>query len=329
MQMESLRADNLVMNTSITTLKDNLNTLTNQFTSLFLSSKCNSKTGLDTEPDTNNYKTQSVKVDKKKEPRLLPVFKGCSEISDDSLLFKNFTDKLTKGVEVDKSIAEFRLDSSSSQTYQPFDLVFEEKNKKKPSIIFNKQNISNTSSKRLYTPENQFSEFSNQENENKNKESKTQNIGIKIKDFSNFKELLKDLRLSLHLSEVSMMKSKTDKGISEAELLMKEYADLDREICDLAEPNNQSIVFGHSPQKKIDRQLDVKKSQSLNLGYNSKTIYKCNLEHLKNSSNIHEFELKLSDVKENPELLDSYMIELKKELNVRRNKFEEIKGLLV
>lgn len=326
-QLESLKSDNLTLSSMLQVLQDSVSCLSTQFNTLCASSQSNTKTAHDTQLNAKPQDELSIFVQRKREPRPLVPFKNYSESSDQSVVFRQAPGKHGARLKVEPMVHDFRLDSSMSQALQPFEPLWKGKPDAK-SINFEIKSPARTPHKQQTKFVKPFA--SSESQDSKTSEDKGEHGGdLKIKDFSDFKELLKDLRLSIHLSEFSVMNEQHDCGIKQIEALISEYAELDKEICDLTQLNNQSTILNFSPIKRFNNATSVKKSQSLNLGHQPKGIYMYNLELLRKASNLHQLELKIRDLHNQPHEIEPLIAKLKKEISSRRNKFEELKEFIV
>lgn len=327
-QIESLRNDGITFSNMLKVLQESISSISTQFNTLCTSSKSNSKTAYETQINIKNNEYISAIETKRYKPRPLGAFKIYSESSDQSLMLKE-TDGRNKGkFEAELVVNDFKLDSSLSQALQPYESLW--KGKSNINLVdIDDEKLIKTPNKHQDKPLNRAFASGNQDSEIVGKGKLENCDDIKIKDFSDFKELLKDLRLSLHLSELSVLNDQTDNTIKQAETLIYEYTILDKEIYNLTSSNNQSTILNLSPIKRTRNSLNVKKSQSLNFGNRDKSVYMYNLELLRKSSNLQRLEINFRDIQHQPHEIDKFVYNLKKEISSRRNKFEELKEFIV
>lgn len=308
-------------------LQESICSLSTQFNTIYGSSKSYSKTIYGIHGDNKRCDSPNVFIHRVREPKPIKMLNNYSESSNNSLLLNEVGNQRSSRHKVESIVKDFKLDSSASQmlplcdTLWRGDAVVNSIDMDHKSLIKTSHRMEIKRAKRFTGSESRHSKTS---------EDKGVQAGdLKIKDFSDFKELLKDLRLSLHLSDISFVNEQLDNGIKQAEALITEYALLDKEMHNMTEINNQSAIYNISPIKRTTTVNNVKKSQSLNLGHQSKGLYMYNLELLKKSSNLQQIELKFRELQVQPQNIEQFISRLTKEISNRRQKFEELKEFII
>lgn len=327
-ELVTLRDENKQAKGLLKELQSCVSGMTAHFAKFGASSKSNSKTAYETRHNTKKREVDSGKGIGDIGAGQFAGLKIYSESSDQSFILTRENNKRCQVFDQNLVVNDFRLDSSMSQTIQPCDPHAKSRLSDKDSGIMGRRRCSKTPVKYAEGMRKQVEDF-NLHSFRESEDKSVSNAEVKIKDFSDFKELLKDLRLSIHLSELSIMSERMDTDAREAEALVREYAILDKEIYNIADLNNQSTIFDLSPISRANCPLNNKKSQSLNIGHQKKGVYAYKLEQLRKSSNLNNLELKLKEIRHTPHNLGLFTDRLKKEISARRNKFEELKEFIL
>ena len=224
-------------------------------------------------------------------------------------------------------IREFRLDSSISQVARPLDLLND------PAV--KAQWESNDSS--IKTPNKKdiglknAPEFKNFLEDDKD-DAASDKTPVKnstlanVRDFDDFKCLLKDLKVTLNMSDFSSFQENFNEQIVELEKVMTDYSELDKKIIGLAEGKSARPRLNNSLyDNDLNGLHEKKRSRSVKYKAEASDKYMKELEALKHSSKISQYHIKLKDLKNNPFDFDSFIFRVKKELNQRKQKFEEIR----
>jgi hypothetical protein len=147
---------------------------------------------------------------------------------------------------------------------------------------------------------------------------------INIKNFDDFKMLLKDLKLTLNLSNYSTFNENFEENFTQLENTLHNYHILDIEIENLIESQKENQTSFADLLENTS--IDNKKTKSVNFKPDKNSLIR-SLTFLRDCSNFHLYENKLKDLKTNPSEFESFFIKIKKELESRRKKFDEIKTL--
>lgn len=229
-------------------------------------------------------------------------------------------------------IREFRLDSSLSQVMRPFDLL------KDPAVkaqwdsdnssikTSNKKNIAPT----LPVPD--FRNFLEDEfhDDNSRKTPVKSNALANVKDFDDFKFLLKDLKMTLNMSDFSSFQDNLNEQMTELEKVLTDYSDLDKKIFNLVDSkNNKQKPSNSFYDNDIGGFFNLKRCQSVKFKGEAGDKYVKELEFLRQDSNISQYHIKIRDLKNNPCDFESFIFKVKKEFVQRKRKFEEIQEFLV
>ena len=228
-------------------------------------------------------------------------------------------------------VREFRLDSSISQVMRPFDLFKDAAVK----VQWDSDNSSiKTSNNKniMAVPVPDFKHFLEDDfnDDNYKKTPLKANQMANVKDFDDFKFLLKDLKMTLNMSDFSTFQDNLNEQMGDLEKVLTDYSDLDKKIVSLVESKNYKLKLNNSfYDNGAGAFLDVKKSQSVLLNGDSGDKYIKELEILKADSNINHYHIKIKDLKNNPFDFDSFIFRVKKEFNQRKKKFDEIQEFVV
>lgn len=151
-----------------------------------------------------------------------------------------------------------------------------------------------------------------------------------VKDFDDFKFLLKDLKMTLNMSDFSTFQDNLDEQMCELEKVLTDYSDLDKKITNLTDNKNYNVKLNNTFHDiETTNFLDTKKCQSVLLNNDSGNKYIKELEMLKLNSNFSQYHIKIKDLKNNPFDFESFLFKVKKEFNYRKKKFQEIQEFLV
>ena len=204
-------------------------------------------------------------------------------------------------------VPDFKLDSSLSQVLR------------RDSFLGNNNEISISGFSLNKNPEN------NEKYENDKKAKNLKNLeNLENQENHNFKDLLKDLRLSLNLSHLSSVTAPVD---SSGQLLAK-YAELDQSMDQLLAQKSQISLKKDDSKRRILRLLEGKKSVSVNLGLKDKGVYIRRLEELRKGSKLAEFEMGLGRARVDGNV-DGLLEKIKEEVELREKKFDELREFLV
>ena len=229
-------------------------------------------------------------------------------------------------------VREFRLDSSISQVVRPLDLLNDP--------VIKAQWESDESSVKTSNKKNIKAKYNGQDFKNLFNEKSDESDGgrtpvkannlANVKDFDDFKSLLKDLKVTLNMSNFSSFQDNLDEQIIDLERVIKNYSELDKQIVNLSEvklvqPKLNNSVYDNN----LNNSLDFKRCHSVTSKPEEHNKYSIKLENLKHSSNIGQYTAKLRDLKKNPFDFDSFVFKVKKEFEQRQHKFEEIKEFLI
>lgn len=229
-------------------------------------------------------------------------------------------------------VREFRLDSSLSQVVRPLDLL-------KDSQVIEQwgsdSSCIKTPTKKapmVVLPDRKFKHFlEDDEGTPDNARTPAKNtVAANVKDFDDFKFLLKDLKMSLNMSDFSTFHDNLNEQMGDLEKILTDYADLDKRIASLANGKvSDPKMVNSSFDAGLGVWLDLKKSQSFMAKPDSGNKYLKELEALKQTSNIQEYSMKLKDLKCNPSDFETFVFKVRRELGSRKRKFEEINEFLV
>lgn len=232
-----------------------------------------------------------------------------------------------------KDIKEFRLDSSISRSIKEdgfllkepelnFDFDFGDDLDKTP----NKKKDFNEFNALLKVKDLESRVLDRKGNKTPVKSRETNNI----RNFDDFKVLLKDLKMTLNKSDFSEFQDDLNENIEELETLMTNYNALDRQMGELIEDKNQKPDQNTSLlDKNVKGLLKVNKSSSVNYGKDTKNKYIVQLEELREGSNFKFYQEKLRELRTQPLEFNSFMLTVKRELDKRSKKFETLKEFLV
>jgi len=229
-------------------------------------------------------------------------------------------------------VREFRLDSSLSQVMRPFDLLKDPAVKAQWDSDNSSIKTSNKKDIMMAMPVPDFKHFLEDDfnDDNCKKTPVKTNTMANVKDFDDFKFLLKDLKMTLNMSDFSTFQDNLNEQMGELEKVLTDYSDLDKKIVNLVESKNYKLKLNNSfYDNGAGAFLNVKKSQSVLLRSDSGDKYIKELEMLKADSNINHYHIKIKDLKNNPFDFESFIFKVKKEFNHRRKRFEEIQEFVV
>lgn len=229
-------------------------------------------------------------------------------------------------------VREFRLDSSLSQVIRPLDLL---KDTAVKAQWDSDHSSIKTPNKKETDPHFKIPYFKNflEDDSIEHKGAKTpvkSKTMANVKDFDDFKFLLKDLKMTLNMSEFSEFQDDLGEQMAELEKTLIDYSDLDKRIVSLIESSKNRQKFNSSfcdGDKGFS--LDLKRCQSVKFKDESSNRNIRELEMLKSSSNINNYHTKIKDLKNNPFDFESFIFKIKKEMEARRKKFEEIQEFLI
>ena len=217
---------------------------------------------------------------------------------------------------------ENRTDSFFSKTLKPMELFLD---------IPKNLNLDCLDESCLKTPKKVEGEIRRREPSDSSSEEnshfllrKKSHSNINIKNFDDFKMLLKDLKLTLNLSNYSTFNENFEENFNQLEKTLHDYHELDHKIENFYHKFNENqtsfadFLENNSVNEKQTKSVNCmpKKNNGLN-----------KLSQLKKSTNFHLYENKLKELKDNPSEFESFFIKLKKELEMRGKKFEQIKTL--
>ena len=229
-------------------------------------------------------------------------------------------------LEKPKKIPEFKLDSSLSHVLEPSDGLVQKKKVEVPSLNFDmsSQSESQEEKKKLK------SFILDSECQTKKESIDDNNVQRgRVRDFDEFRDLLKDLKLSLNLSVFSAFEDNTNQKIDDIEFLLERYSKLDQKILTLLDNKGDASFIDNKPENGLLKMITGKKSQSLNLGQNQKSSYLSRLEALSKESKLNHYQIELIKLQKNPVGLDSFIFKLKKEQEHREKRFRNLKEFLV
>ena len=266
----------------------------------------------------------------KRSPKIGSIREFCTKT--ESECFSSVSGKKPRGKNLlgvqPVQVREFRLDSSLSQVMRPFELLRDPAIK----VQWDSDNSSiKTSNKKVITTALQVPDFKhfledefNGENCKKTPVKATQMANVR--DFDDFKFLLKDLKMTLNMSDFSTFQDNLEEQMVELEKVLTEYSDLDKQIGSLVESKNSKSKMNNSFfDNGIGSFLDVKKSQSVLLKSKPGDKYIKDLELLRADSNFNQYHIKIKDLKSNPFDFESFILKVKKEFVQRKKRFEEIR----
>ena len=274
-------------------------------------------------------------------PKIGSIREFCPKTESEKLSSDSeFNKRRTKYDRIEpKDIKEFKLDSSNSRSligdgfllkdtgildelnFDVFDIGDKTPNKR--GLDENKDNKDLQNIKLL---ENQVLKkgFSVSKTPIKSKDSNN------IKNFDDFKHLLKDLKMTLKKSDFSDFHDDFNENIQELEETMNNYNQLDEQIEKLLESQEKKGDLSNSTfYKKPGALLQNKKGSSVNFGVQEKNKYVLKLEDLQRESNINQYQDKLKKLRDDPLDFDSFLLKIKREYKERNKKFSELKEFLV
>ena len=229
-------------------------------------------------------------------------------------------------------VREFRLDSSLSQAVRPLELLRD----KNIMADWESDNSSvKTSNKKdigasLKIPEfrNFFEDDANSQS-NKKTPVKTNPLA-NVKDFDDFKFLLKDLKMTLNMSDFSSFQDNLNDQMAELEKVLGDYSELDKKIIGLVDGQSDTLRLNNSLfENGLNGGFDNKRSKSVKFKGANGNKYMKELEELKIESNFNQYHIKLKDLKNNPFDFESFIFKVKKEFGARKRKFEDIQEFIV
>lgn len=225
-----------------------------------------------------------------------------------------------------KKIPEFRLDSSLSQVLEPSEGLAKKKALEVPSLNFDMDSQSESNNEKP-----KLKSFILDSECQTKKASVDENCAKKgqVRDFEEFRDLLKDLKLSLNLSVFSTFEDNTNQKIDDIEFLLERYSKLDQKILTLLDNKGDASFMCNKPHNGVIKLLTGKKSQSLNLGHDKKSSYLQKLEALSKESRLNHYQIELIKLQKEPVGLDGFLFKLKKEQEMREKRFKNLKEFLV
>lgn len=228
-------------------------------------------------------------------------------------------------------IREFRLDSSLSQVMRPLDLL------RDPKVIEQWGSDSScikTPNKKVveaFKAVPDYKKFLEDDlrSEDSARTPVKRNQKANVKDFDDFKDLLKDLKMSLNMSDFSTFQDNLNEQMVELEKVLTEYSDLDKKMVALADSKlNRHRLNNSFYDSGISSLVEQKKCQSFIARPEAGDKYLRELDLLRQASNLNEYSLKIKELKSNPSDFETVIFRLKKEFGSRRRKFEEIQEFL-
>lgn len=328
-QFDCMRYDISHMNSTVSALKEAVSMLIARTPNSFESCKCNSKSGVRTLLNTKDDEFEYTSTKPKRDLNHINKLDQFSVSSHESSILKNRFKENRRLETYGTQMNEFNLDSSSSAVIQPDGLNFD---------------FSKIGKNSRYCIENQLRNLNIENSDNFGglepsvskdmlESFKGSNMDhtwdVKVKDFDDFKYLLQGLKFSLDTSNISLINGKSHNEFEEAELLVSEYAALDREIYKVSSSQKRRNNHYLSPLTSYRGILNRKKSQSVNLGFQNTEIYISRLNILSKATEIHMLEAKLKELKNSPKEIEAFIRKVKRNLIDRRNQFEELQEFIL
>lgn len=158
-----------------------------------------------------------------------------------------------------------------------------------------------------------------------------------IKNFDDFQHILKDLKKTLHTSTYASFNEEVDENIRLLEEVLQKYSLIDQQIyllyqktvcSSLTFEKRGSVHFKEMPTAELPSLALDKKSNSAILSTNPHFLLS-QLQELRESSNLDNFQVKLMEVQKNPSEFESLLYTIKRELRKRQAEFTHLENQIL
>lgn len=177
-----------------------------------------------------------------------------------------------------------------------------------------------------------FLEFDHDEDDSISEQKSRRSSNINIKNFDDFKNVLKDVKMSLNISYYSEFHEDWQENFQKLEDVLFQYNKLDHQMKDFYLENKdkekQTSFLGKIIFEREDT-AQKKHHQSFNIGnekqFKSSKLDK--LDKLLRKSKLHYYESEISKLKSNPMNFESVFMKIKEEFQNRQDEFAQIQEL--
>ena len=153
--------------------------------------------------------------------------------------------------------------------------------------------------------------------------------GVRVKEFDEFKELLKDINLSLNISQLSINEQPSKRNSVDLKALLMRYKELDQEIEAIAKSRVEGSLLLNISKNSLMNKDNVDECKSLNLGKKEQSAFIQRLKQLKKRSKLKSFELEATRYQISDDNDYLFCSEVEEDLNRRKREFEELKEFLI